>query len=281
MAQVLSAASHHLEAHKLLLSAHDLAESSALGADRVGLALADSQLALGDFDKALGALKTLTDSTSLELGERHEALVLKAHAQAGLGNYAAALDTLAEATELRGNDRELSCRGQQLAALVHALKGDWKNSGKAAALSAADAQATGMIQQEISSAHYEGEALIFQEEWARAYAALRKSLALATDAGAERWVNRNNMLLAFLEARGGSALARQALGRSLAEAERTRVTQDVAKGRLLIARLLASEGAAVAARREVELAKEIAGSIGHTLLVRECETALAESPHTE
>jgi tetratricopeptide (TPR) repeat protein len=201
-------------------------------------------------------------------------MVLRAHAHAGQSDYAAALAALKDAASLSGTDRQLSCRANQIKALVHALSGDWKSSARAAATAALDAQATGKTQQEISSAHYLGEALIFQREWARAYAAFRKSLALAADAGAERWVNRNRMLLAFLEAREGSAAARQALGQCLAEAERTRVTQDVAKGRLLIAKLLCDEDKPTRARRELELAREIAGSIGHTLLVSECESAL-------
>ena len=117
-------------------------------------------------------------------------------------------------------------------------------------------------------------ALTHLGENARAYAAFRSSLDLARDAGAERWINRNRMLIAFLEGRDGSSAARKHVGECLAYAERHHHTQDVAKGRLLVGQLLHSQGDHTGAQRELQLARQIATAIGHALLVLECEQVL-------
>jgi tetratricopeptide (TPR) repeat protein len=279
LARALRSTLHYVEAQQMLLRTEELVKGDEARLRKVRLALADTQIALGDF---LPAIKTL-DSLGLESGDdttldAHEVLVLGAHAHAQAQNRLKALSLLKRADALVGpNDHEHACRTAQVRALAHALAGDWEQSAKAAGIAAAYAEQLGLVQQEISYRHYEGEALTHLGENARAYAAFRSSLDLARDAGAERWVNRNRMLIAFLEGRDGSSAARKHVGECLALAERQHHTQDVAKGRLLVGQLLQAQGDPVGAQRELQLARQIATSIGHALLVLECEQALKTS----
>ena len=168
-------------------------------------------------------------------------------------------------------------RRLQVRALTHALGGEWELSGQAAANAASHARALGHSPQETAYRHYEGEALTNFGQYARAYAAFRSSLALARDIGSERWVNRNQMLLAFLEGREGSKEATRRIEDALEVAERQRETQDVAKGRLLLGCLIRLEGEEAAAQREFALARQISIAIGHGLLVSECDAAMAQA----
>lgn len=276
LARALRSTLHYVEAQQMLLRTLELAKDDHARLRKVRLALADTQIALGDF---LPAIKTL-DLLGAEKGDdknadAHEVLVLGAHAHAQAQNRLKALSMLKRADALVGpTDHELACRTAQVRALSHALAGDWQGSAAAAGVAAAKAHELGLVQQEISYRHYEGEALTHLGENARAYAAFRSSLDLARDAGAERWINRNRMLIAFLEGRDGSASARNHVGESLAFAERHHHTQDVAKGRLLVGQLLQAQGDPAGAQRELQLARQVATSIGHQLLVLEVEEAL-------
>src|SRR5690606_37150142 len=125
-------------------------------------------------------------------------------------------------------------------ALSYALAGQWQQSSTAAASAASHARALGRLRQETAYRHYEGDALTHLGHFAKAYAAFRGSLGLARDLGSERWINRNRMLLAYLEGREGSQHAKRQVSECLAIAEHQHGSQDIAKGRLLMGLLLRS-----------------------------------------
>jgi tetratricopeptide (TPR) repeat protein len=277
LARGLRSTLHYGEAQRLLLKTRELVEDDLPRLIRVLLALADTQIALGDFLPAIDTLDEL-EGLQNQAGDEavHESLVLGAHAHAQAGNRLKALSMLKRAEALVGPaDHRRACRTAQVRALAHALAADWQESATAAGVAAAKAQLLGLVQQEISYRHYEGEALTHLGNRARAFAAFRGSLALARDAGAQRWINRNRMLLAYLEGHDGAQVAQHHVRECLDHAERHHHTQDVAKGRLLLGQLLHERGDVPGAQREFQLARQIAKSIGHGLLVSECEAALA------
>jgi tetratricopeptide (TPR) repeat protein len=266
----------------LLLRTQSLAQNAPHKLAAVFLALADTQIAVGDFESAVETLHhfdhVVTDPTA---AERHEALVIAAHAHAQKGDRSIALGLLEAAAELeRGQDESRALRTAQVRALVHALSNEWSQSGAAAAQAANLARSLGRLQQETAYRHYEGEAMTYLGEYARAYAAFKSALALSRDLGSERWVNRNQMLLAYLEGREDTARARQRVGECLVFAERRHDTQDVAKGRLLLGFLERADANETAALREFQLARQVASAIGHRLLVAECDAALEALPPT-
>lgn len=276
LVRIQRATLHFYEAQQLLLKTRALAKKAPGKLAKVLLQLADTQLALGDFDRAVDTLnrfdRVVTDPPQ---AERHEALVISAHAHAQKGDRVAAFELLDSASTLEQADAEArGLRRAQVRALVHALGSEWHDSGLAAATAANLARSLGRHQQETAYRHYEGEALSYLGEYPRAYAAFRGSLALARELGSQRWINRNRMLLAYLEGREDIARARQRVGECLLLAERRHETQDVAKGRLLLGLLERADANQSAALREFQLARQIALAIGHRLLVAECDAVL-------
>lgn len=276
LVRIQRASLHFHEAQQLLLRTQELAKEAPDKLAKVLLQLADTQIALGDCDQAVETLERFSRMDSEPSDAlRHEALVLAAHAQAQSGDRAAALGLLEKAQILGHGQGELrALRTAQVRALVHALRGEWQQSGAAAGEAATLARSLGRLQQEAAYRHYEGEAHTYTGDYPRAYAAFRSSLALARDLGSERWVNRNRMLLAFIDGQDQKSIAKQLVGECLVLAERRHETQDVAKGRLLLGLLLREEGDEAAAQRELQLARQIALAIGHRLLVSECDAVI-------
>ena len=122
--------------------------------------------------------------------------------------------------------------------------------------------------------HNEGEALLRGGDLPRAYAALQASLAVADEIGADRVANLDVLMLAYLDALGGSESARQRLGERLAHAEAQNFTWDVLTGRYLLGKLLAQSGDVAGARRELELARTMADHTGNVLLLADCREEL-------
>jgi tetratricopeptide (TPR) repeat protein len=278
LVKVQLASLHFHEAQQLLLQTQLLCKQHPELLARVLLQLADTQIALGDYQPAIATLATFEQVAEPRLDSlQHEAVVLNAHAHAQAGDGKTALVLLDKADESSQRETLRTLRSLQVRALTHALAAEWQSSGEAAAAAASHARALGRSEQQTAYRHYEGEALTYSGQYARAYAAFRSSLALARDIGSERWVNRNRMLLAFLEGREGAKGAKRRIGEALALAERQRETQDVAKGRLLLGLLLRLEADEAAAQREFALARQIALTIGHGLLVSECDAAMRAS----
>lgn len=282
LVRIQRATLHFHEAQQLLLKTQSLAKKLPGKLSKVLLQLADTQLALGDFEQAVDTLSRFERAViELPEAERHEALVISAHAHAQKGDRATALELLEVAGALEQAHAEArALRRAQVRALVHALSSEWQASGVAAATAATLARALGRHQQETAYRHYEGEALSYLGEYPRAYAAFRSSLALARELGSQRWINRNRMLLAFLEGREDVARARQRVGECVVLAERRHETQDVAKGRLLLGLLERADANESAALREFQLARQVALAIGHRLLVAECDAAMGQPPLT-
>ncbi|HEU5076372.1 MAG TPA: AAA family ATPase, partial [Polyangiaceae bacterium] len=168
------------EALQLLLKTQSLARKAPGKLATVRLLLADTQIALGDFEPAIETLKRF-DRMAVDPPEaqRHEALVVSAHAHAQKGDRVAALGLLESAATLEhAHDEGHALRRAQVRALVHALGNEWHDSGAAAATAANLARSLGRHQQETAYRHYEGEALTYLGDYPRAYAAFRSSLAL-------------------------------------------------------------------------------------------------------
>jgi hypothetical protein len=122
--------------------------------------------------------------------------------------------------------------------------------------------------------HNLGDALIVQEEHARAYGALKQSVALCDELGFERLANHNRMFLAFLDALAGDADAEHVLVQGIRYAEANDFTWDVLGGRKLLARLYARRGNVDAARLEYQRLRELARTAGNWLIADDCVTAL-------
>jgi tetratricopeptide (TPR) repeat protein len=280
LVRIQRATLHFHEAQQLLLKTQSLAKKAPAKLPKVLLQLADTQIALGDFEPAIETLsrfdRVVTDPPE---AQSHEALVVSAHAHAQKGDRATALSLLESAGTLEhGQEEGRALRSAQVRALVHALGNEWHESGAAAAKAATLARSLGRHQQETAYRHYEGEALTYLSEYPRAYAAFRNSLSLARELGSQRWINRNRMLLAYLEGREDIPRARQRVGECLLLAERRHETQDVAKGRLLLGLLERSDANESAALHELQLARQVALAIGHRLLVAECDAAMQQLP---
>src|SRR5690606_8654302 len=124
----------------------------------------------------------------------------------------------------------------------------------------------GLLHEVAVNLHNQGDALLRGGELPRAYATLQASLVCAQSIGSERLVNLNQMLLAYLDALSGTAVAERSLGERIAQAEAQRWTWDVLTGRYLLGRLLAARGDEEAARRELELTERLAASMDNRLL---------------
>ena len=124
--------------------------------------------------------------------------------------------------------------------------------------------------------HNQGDGLMRTDDLPRAYAALTRSLSVAERIGADRLVNLNQIMLAYLDALNGSDAALKLLGRKLAHAEAQKWTWDALSGRTLLGKLLARRGDAVGARRELALAKRMAQATANKLVLDDCDRALGD-----
>jgi eukaryotic-like serine/threonine-protein kinase len=241
--------------------------------------MAEAELASrqGEFKLALSSLTRLRDVSAGDAMDEHRRLLALAQAQGGAGEYERALESLDQAAGLVGDgDAVLALERAKVSGLVHGFRGDWARCAHDAALAAETARELGLEHEVAIHLHNQGDALMREDELPRAYAALTASRSVAARIGAERLVNLNQMMLAYLDALNGSDAARKTLGEKLAHAEAQKWTWDALSGRVLLGKLLGKSGDVAGARRELILAKRLADATSNQLVIDDCERALAE-----
>jgi hypothetical protein len=136
------------------------------------------------------------------------------------------------------------------------------------------AREMGITYEVMLNLHNLGDALVAQEDHARAYGALRQSLALCEEMGFERLANYNRMLLAYLDGIQGTVDGEKLLRQGIAYAESKDFMWDVVGGHVLLARLLHRRGDVALARAEYLQTRELAVAAGHRVVADECDVAL-------
>ena len=282
LALILGSLSRYKDALRLLASAVTQAESfPELGQAAL---MAEGELAArqGEFKVALAALERAKGLTLGDAQEEHRRLLSTAQAAGAAGEHEVALAALDQAQALfaEGEEPVLALERAKVRGLIHGFSGDWARCATDSAEAADRARALGLPHEVAIHLHNQGDALMRTEDLPRAYAILTRSLSVAERIGAERLVNLNQMMLAYLDALNGSEPARKLLGQKLAHAEAQKWTWDALSGRTLLGKLLAQRGDAVGARRELALAKRLAETTSNKLVLDDCERALAELGRT-
>ncbi len=275
---ILGALSRYKDALRLLASAVTRAE--AWPEVRQTALMAEGELAArqGEFKVALSALERAKGLALGDAKDEHRRLLATAQAAGAAGEHELALDALERASRLfpDGEEPVLALERAKVRGLIHGFRGDWARCAVESADAAEQARALGLPHEVAIHLHNQGDALMRVDELPRAYAVLTRSLSVAERIGAERLVNLNQMMLAYLDALNGSDPAQKALGQKLAHAEAQKWTWDALSGRTLLGRLLARRGDAVGARRELSLAKRMAQATANKLVLDDCERALAD-----
>jgi serine/threonine protein kinase/tetratricopeptide (TPR) repeat protein len=274
-ARMLGTLHRYKEARRVLASARRQARNAPELAWPALMIEAEIANHVGDFRLAVSLLEATSRLPAPDEREQHRLLVAGAQALGGAGDHVRALAVLEQASELAPpEDVALACERAKVRATIFGFSRDWRACALAAAEAAEQGRAAGLLYEVAVNRHNQGEALLRGGELPRAYAALQASLAVADEIGADRIANLNTLMLAYLDALGGSEAARGRLGERLAHAEAQNFTWDVLTGRYLLGKLLAQTGDLPGARRELELARKMAEQTGNALLLGDCNEEL-------
>lgn len=278
LALILGALNRYKDALRLLASAVTQAEPWPELSQAALMAEGELAARQGEFKVALSALERAKGVSPGGALEEHRRLLSTAQAAGAAGEHEVALDALDRAGALfsEGEEPVLALERVKVRGLIHGFRGDWARCAEESALAADQARALGLPHEVAIHLHNQGDALMRVEDLPRAYAVLTRSLSVAERIGAERLVNLNQMMLAYLDALNGSEPAKKLLGQKLAYAEGQKWTWDALSGRTLLGKLLAKRGDAAGARRELALAKRLAEATANKLVLDDCERALAE-----
>ncbi|MBK7585306.1 MAG: protein kinase [Myxococcales bacterium] len=278
LALILGALSRYKDALRLLASALAQAQPYPVLSQAAHMAEGEIAARQGEFKLALAALEQAEGFALGGAQEEHRRLLSTAQAAGAAGEHDKALDALDRARSLFGEGEEpvLAVERAKVRALIHGFRGDWARCAEESAAAADQARGLGLPHEVAIHLHNQGDGLMRIEDFPRAYVVLTRSLSVAERIGAERLVNLNQMMLAYLDALNGSEAAKKLLGQKLAYAEAQKWTWDALSGRTLLGKLLAKAGDVVGARRELSLAKRLAETTANQLVLDDCERALAE-----
>ncbi len=275
LAQIAGALHRYEQAKRLLERATADAEAWPELARSALMAEAEIAIRNGEFKIALAAVERAGKLPAGDATEQHRLLVATAQAFGGAGEHDRGLAALDEAAVLAPDDVVHATERAKVRALILGFRGDWRGCAVECEKGAERARAAGLMHEVAVNLHNQGDALMRLEELPRAYAALEASRTVAEELGADRLVNLNRLMLAYLDALNGSAPARQSLSEHLAQAEAQRWTWDAITGRYLLGRLLVRRGNIAAAKRELGAALKLARSVDNRLVAEDCERELA------
>lgn len=231
----------------------------------------------GDFKRSLTLLERLQSIVVTSGGdkmEEHKLLVSMVQTNAAMGDHAAAVRHFERAMTLVPDEPTFVCERHKLSALIDYFGRDFR----AAALhceNAIDLARELGLQYEVAvNLHNLGDILVHLDDYARAYGAIKQSLALCDELGHDRLGSHNRMFLAFLDGLAGDADADRVLLQGIRYAEANEFTWDLLGGRLLLARLLEQRGDADGARLEFQKLRELARAAGNRLVADDCAAAL-------
>lgn len=230
----------------------------------------------GDFKRSLALLERLQSivTTGVDKMEEHKLLVSLVQTNAAMGDHAAAVRHIERASLLVPNEPTFVCERHKLTALIHYFARDFRAAALHSEKAIDMARELGLQYEVAVNLHNLGDILVHLEDYARAYGAIKQSLALCDELGHDRLGSHNRMFLAFLDGLAGDADAERVLWQGIRYAEANEFTWDVLGGRLLLAKLLENRGDLDAARLEYQKLRELARAAGNRLVADDCATAL-------
>lgn len=238
----------------------------------------------GDFKRSVALLERLEalvnanagagPATAGQKAEEHKLLVSLVQVNAAMGDHAAAMRHFERAAALLPEEPTFVCERHKLLALVHYFARDFRNAALCSEKAIDTGRELGLSYEVAVNLHNLGDILLHLEDYARAYGAIKQSLALCDELGHERLASHNRMVLAFLDALVGDHDAEKVLVQGIRYAEANDFTWDVLGGRFLHAKLLETRGDMDAARLEFQKLRELARAAGNRLIADDCATAL-------
>jgi tetratricopeptide (TPR) repeat protein len=191
-----------------------------------------------------------------------------------MGDHAAAMRHFDRACALIPDEPTFVCERHKLLALVQYFGRDFRNAALSTEQAIDMGRELGLSYEVAVNLHNLGDILLHLEDYARAYGAIKQSLALCDELGHERLASHNRMWLAFLDALVGDLEAEKVLVQGIRYAEANDFTWDVLGGRFLHAKLLETRGELDGARLEFQKLRDLARAAGNRLVADDCATAL-------
>ena len=230
----------------------------------------------GDFKRSLALLERLQSivTTGGDKIEEHKLLVSLVQTNAAMGDRAAAVRHFERAATLVPTDPTFVCERHKLLALIEYFARDFRAAALHSEKAIDMARELGLQYEVAVNLHNLGDILVHLEDYARAYGAIKQSLALCDELGHDRLSSHNRMFLAFLDGLAGDADAERILLQGIRYAEANEFTWDVLGGRLLLAKVLEHRGEMDGARLEYQKLRELARGAGNRLVADDCATAL-------
>jgi serine/threonine protein kinase/tetratricopeptide (TPR) repeat protein len=230
----------------------------------------------GDFKRSLSLLERMQSmvTTGGDKHEEHKLLVSLVQTHAAMGDHTAAMRHFERATMLVPDEPVFVCERAKLAALIDYFARDFRSAALRCEQAVDLARDLGLQYEVAVNLHNLGDTLIRLEDYARAYGAVKQSLALCDELGHDHLASHNRMILSFLDGRAGDADAERVLWQGIRYAEANEFTWDVLGGRLLLAKLLESRGEMDSARLEYQKLRELARAAGNRLIADDCAVAL-------
>jgi tetratricopeptide (TPR) repeat protein len=235
----------------------------------------------GDFKRSIAALERLETMVTEAAGngaehkrEEHKLLVSLVQTNAAMGDHAAAMRHFDRAGALIPDEPTFVCERHKLLALVQYFARDFRSAALSTEQAIDMGRELGLSYEVAVNLHNLGDILLHLEDYARAYGAIKQSLALCDELGHERLASHNRMWLAFLDALVGDLEAERVLVQGIRYAEANDFTWDVLGGRFLHAKLLETRGELDGARLEFQKLRDLARAAGNRLVADDCATAL-------
>lgn len=230
----------------------------------------------GDFKRSLSLLERLQSivTTGGDKVEEHKLLVSLVQTNAAMGDHAAATRHFDRAMSIVPGEPSFVCERHKLNALIDYFARDFRAAALHCEQAIDLARELGLQYEVAVNLHNLGDILLHLDDYARAYGAIKQSLALCDELGHDRLGSHNRMFLAFLDGLAGDADADRVLLQGIRYAEANEFTWDLLGGRLLLARLLEHRGDTDGARLEFQKLRDLARAAGNRLVADDCGTAL-------
>jgi tetratricopeptide (TPR) repeat protein len=230
----------------------------------------------GDFKRSLTLLERMESlvTTSGDKVEEHKLLVSLVQTHSATGNHAEALRCFERAANLLPHEATFVCERLKLKALTEYFSRDFRAAALNCERAIDMARDLGLQYEVALNLHNLGDFLVRLEDNARAYGAIKQSLALCDELGHDRLASHNRMFLAYLDGLAGDVDAERVLLQGIRYAEANEFTWDVLGGRLLLAKLHESRSSLDAARLEYQKLRELARAAGNRLVADDCGDAL-------
>lgn len=237
-------------------------------------ALAESR---GDFRAVLRYLAELPSTASTDPAVLHDTLLTRARAHAALGDRDEALLRLVEAERLGLNAGLPVCERLKTLSVIHYFVRELDAALAAAEQGVERARSEGLLYEEAIALHNVGDLLVRKGDHARAYGALRQSLALCREAGFSRLRDHNALFLSYLDAERFVTGADLRLARTLGLAQSKGYDWDALSGLWLSGRLQESRKRPDKARVYYEALASLADRTGQQVFAEDAAAGIART----